>query len=162
MEIEVNSWDSVDEALRRMAEIDIEVSEIDGTQTIEINKIKESCKALAKDIKTERKELGKRVTAFCDANKAEFAKKRSKELNYGKIGYRLVRSVSIPRAKDKIESLITSLKAFGLSSCVLVEEKVDRDEIKNLDDGDIVKLGLTKIVKDSFRIEPKIEKVVGV
>jgi len=40
-----------------------------------------------------------------------------------------------------------------------VEEKIDREQVAALDDGTIAKLGLKKSVKDSFRIQPNLEKI---
>ncbi len=155
----INSWDDVDNALRRIAEIDIEKSQIDGDTTLKINKIREEAKAISQEIDNDKKQLEKAIELFCEANKAEFASRRSRVLNFGTIGYRLVKSVSIPRTRERVEALLRSLKAYGYQSCIVYEERPDRDEIAELDDSVLVKLGLRKTVRDSFRIQPNIEKI---
>ncbi|MGE4496322.1 MAG: host-nuclease inhibitor Gam family protein [Deferribacterales bacterium] len=155
----IQNWNDVDKALRLIGEKEIALANIDGDMTLKINAVKEDAKQAAETIAIEKKELEKAVEGFCEANKAEFALKRSKELTFGEIGYRLVKSVSIPRVKTKLESLIKSLKVFGLSDCITYTEAVDKDKLTELKDEDLVKLGLKRTVKDSFRIKTNIEKV---
>jgi len=156
---QINSWDDVDAALKRMGEIDIEMANVAGEATLKINDIKEAAKVKVAGAESERKHLEKLVTIFCEGNKDEFAKKRSKDLNFGTIGFRLVKNVSLPRDKAKIAELLKNLKAYGLNDCIEYEEKPDKDKIAELADESIVKLGLKRTVKDSFRIQPSIEKI---
>jgi len=159
MDKNLKSWDDVDEAVRRMGELDIALERIQGEATVRINEIKDEAKRKSAPLSKERKDLEKQVQAFCESSKSEFAKKRSKVLNFGTIGYRLVRSVPVPRDKDKVAALVKSLKAFGLTDCVKVEEKPDRDKIAEQDDATIAKLGLKRTVKDNFRVLPDVERI---
>ena len=155
----IANWNDVDKALRLIGEKEIALANIEGEMTLKINSVKEDAKQVAETIAAEKKELEKAIESFCEANKAEFAQKRSKELTFGEIGYRLVKSVSVPRVKAKLESLIKSLKAFGLSDCITYTEAVDKDKLTELKDEDLVKLGLKRTIKDSFRIKTNIEKI---
>lgn len=157
----IENWDDVDNAIKRLGEIDISTAKINGEATIKINEIKEAGKKEAEGLVNEFKFLNKAITLFCEGQKDEFAKKRTKEFNFGKVGFRTVKTVSIPRDKAKIASLMKSLKAFGLNECIAYEEKPDKEKINELADESIVKLGLKKVVKDSFRIQPNIEKIQG-
>jgi phage host-nuclease inhibitor protein Gam len=155
----VNSWDDVDNALKRLGEIEIQGAKISGDATLEINVIKEKAKKEAEGLESEKTHLEKLVTIYCESQKAEFAKKRSKEFNFGTVGFRTVKNVSLPRDKTKTAALLKSLKAFGLNDCIAYEEKADKEKINELADETIVKLGLKRTVKDSFRIIPAIEKI---
>lgn len=157
----MQNWDDVDEAVRRMGELDIALERIHGEATMRINEIKDEAKRKSAPLSDERKKLEKAVQEFCETNKSEFAKKRSKILNFGTIGYRLVRSVAMPRDKDKVAALLRSLKAFGLQECIKVEERPDRDAIAEQDDSTIAKLGLKRTVKDNFRVIPDVERIQG-
>ncbi|EDO8997527.1 host-nuclease inhibitor protein Gam, partial [Campylobacter coli] len=75
------------------------------------------------------------------------------------IGYRLSKSVSLPRVKEKFDNLIKALKSYGLNDCITYKEELNKDAIVELDDTTLVKLGLKRVVKDNFRIEPKIESL---
>lgn len=155
----INNWDEVDITLKRLCELEVSIANIEGDATIKMNEIKEQAKHKASSLQVEKDALEKQITIFCEDNKAEFANKRSKELNFGTVGYRISKSVSIPRDKNKIEALIKSLKAFGLKDCISYEEKPDKDKIVELDDTSFAKLGLKRTIKDSFRIQPNIEKI---
>lgn len=155
----INSWNDVDTAIKKIGELNIAITHIEGEATLKTNAIKEEAKAQAQPLNDELESLTKLVEAYCECNKAEFAKKRSKELVFGVVAYRLVTSVSIPRAAAKLEALIKSIKAFGLNCCLKTVEMVDKEALAELQDGDLVKLGLKRSVRDSFRIEPNIEKI---
>ena len=156
---EIKSWDDVDVALKELASLEVKRNEIEGELNEKINELKNGAKEQVAPILEQIKHLTKLVELFASSQKQEFAKKRTKELTFGKIGFRLVTSVSIPRDKAKIEALLKSLKAYGLSDCIKYEEKPDREKLKELDDTTLVKLGLEKKVKDNFRIEPYLEKI---
>lgn len=156
--MEINSFADVDMALKRVGELTVGIEKINGEVTLECNRIKEARKGEIDRLESEKKFVEQCITSFCGENKAEFAKVRHKEFTFGKIGYRLSKSVAIPRVKTKLEALLKSIKAFGLAeNCIAYEEKIKKDAIVELDDSDLVKLGLTRKVKDNFRIEPKIE-----
>ena len=155
------SWGEVDDALKELAELEIRKNEVEGELNEKINRAKKDAKEKIAPIIEQMKHITKMIELFAASKKAEFAKKRSKELTFGKIGFRLVTSVSIPRDKAKIEALLKSLKAYGLNDCIKYEEKPDKEKLKELDDATLVKLGLEKKVKDSFRIEPFLEKIKG-
>ena len=70
------------------------------------------------------------------------------------------KSVRVPSVKAKLESLLNSIKAFGLGKeCIIYEEKPNKEALAELKDEDLVKLGLKRVVKDNFRIVPKIESL---
>ena len=159
MNRQVENWEDADQALRRMGEIIIALEEVNGELTLKVNKLKENAKQGAAGLESERKYLEEQITHFCESQKAEFAKKRSRTLNFGLIGFRVTTSVSIPRDKSKLADLIAALKHLHLERCINMEEKVNRDQIGTLDESSIAKLGLKKTVKDSFRIQPNLEKI---
>ena len=146
-------------ALKELASLEVKRSELEGELNERINELKEKTKEQVAPILEQIKHLTKLVELFAASKKDEFAKRRTKELTFGKIGFRLVANVSIPRDKAKVEALLKSLKAYGLSDCIKYEEKPDKERLKELDDTTLVKLGLEKKVKDSFRVEPFLEKV---
>jgi len=159
MGMEIKNWEDVDLALKELASLEVKRSEIEGELNERINELKKDAKKRVAPILEQIKHITKLIELFAINKKSEFAKKRTKELTFGKIGFRLVTSVSIPRDKAKVEALLKGLKAYGLSDCIKYEEKPDKEKLKELDDTTLVKLGLEKKVKDSFRIEPYLEKI---
>ena len=153
------SWEEVDAAIRRMGEIDIACERINGEAVLKINDIKQEAKQRTAGLAAERRALEKAVETFCAARKSEFAKKRSKTLTFGAIGYRIVTKVPLPKDKGKVAALVSALKAFDLLDCIKIKEAPDRERIAELDEATIAKLGLSRTVKDSFRIVPDIEAI---
>ena len=158
--MQINSFSDVDVALKRLCELSVGIEKINGEVTLECNRVKEARKSEVERLESEKSFLEQQITLFCEDNKAEFAEKRSKEFTFGEIGYRLTKSVSLPRIKAKVESLLKAIKSYGLAKeCIIYEEKPNKDALAELKDEDLVKLGLTRTVKDSFRIVPKIESL---
>lgn len=157
--MEINNYENVNAALKRIAELSVGIEKINGEVTLECNRIKESRSSEIDKLSNEKKYLEQCITSFCGENKADFAEKRSKDFTFGTIGYRLVKSVSLPRVREKIDKLLLALKSYGCNDCIKYEESIDKDAVCELEDSTLVKLGLKRVVKDNFRIVPKIESL---
>lgn len=157
--MEIKSYEDVNLTLKRLAELSVALEKINGEVTLECNRIKESRASEVERINNEKKYLEQCITNFCEDNKGDFAEKRSKEFTFGTIGYKLTKSVTLPRIKEKVEKLLVALKSYGCTKCIKYEETIDKDEIVELDDSTLVKLGLKRTIKDNFRIVPKIESL---
>lgn len=155
----LKDFNEVDNSLRKLCEIECAMGNINNDINVEINKIKERYVERLNELENERAFLTQQVSDFAENNKHEFSEKRSRELVFGTIGFRLSSSVSVPRAKAKIESLIKSIKAYGFKDCIKYEEKVDKDALNELNDSELVKLGLTRKTTDNFRIDLNLEKI---
>ena len=153
--LECESWDHVDSSLRRMGEIDIAVEKIQGDMTLKINEIKASAETRAEGLKKERKDHEEAITNFCEKHKDEFMKKRSRELTFGVIAYKVTTKIVI-RAK---KACVAAMEALGLSQYLRVEKEPDKELMLNLDEQTLAKIGATKKTEDKLRIEPAIEKI---
>lgn len=151
----ISDWDQVDAALRRMGEIDIAVEKIQGDMTLKINEIKAQAETKAEGLKKERKDHEDAITAFCEIHKDEFAKKRSRELTFGVIAYKVVTKIVIRSKK----ACVAAMEALGLSQYLRIEKEPDKELMLNLDDQTLAKVGATKKTEDKLRIEPAIEKI---
>lgn len=158
--MQINSFNDIDLALKRVCELSVGIEKINGEVTLECNSIKEARKSEVERLENEKKFIEQQITLFCEDNKHEFAEKRSKEFTFGEIGYRISKSVNLPRVKTKLEALLNAIKAFGLAKeCITYEEKPNKEALAELNDSDLVKLGLKRTIKDNFRIVPKIESL---
>lgn len=157
--MEIKNYEDVNVALKRIAELSVGIERINGEVTLECNKIKEQRSGEIEKLSNEKKYLEGCIGSFCEENKADFAERRSKDFTFGTIGYRLVKSVSLPRVREKIDKLLLSLKSYGCNDCIKYEESIDKDAVCELDDSTLVKLGLKRVIKDNFRIVPKIESL---
>jgi len=148
-------WQDVDNALRRMGEIDIRLSELEGAMTLKINDVRQDFETRAEGLKAERKKLEQAVTAFVEGRKDEFIKVRNRELTFGSIAYRLVTKVVI-RSKA---ACLAALKALNLHAYIRITEEPDKEALSGLDAGTLAKVGAQLKTEDKLRIEPKLEKI---
>ena len=156
----IENFNDVDNALKRLCEVSVGIEKINGEVTLACNAIKEERKSEIERLVSEKNYIEQQISLFCEENKAEFAQKRSKEFTFGEVGYRIVKNVSLPRVKTKIDALLNAIKAFGLAKeCITYTESPNKEALAELADADLAKLGLKRVVKDSFRIVPKIESL---
>ena len=153
------SVQDIDNKVRRLGELQVSIAQIEGDLTVQTNQLKQHSKTKAQPLLDEKKIIEQEVKLWAEHNKSLFAKKRSVELNFGKIAFRVSHSLSLPRAKDKLQSLINSIKSLGFSQCIVHEEKPSKDLLLELTDSDLVKLGLQRKTVDNLRIEPNLEKI---
>ena len=128
--MEIKTFTDVDSALKRICELEVALADINGEITLKCNEIKDSRKAQVEKLDNEKKYIESQITAFCEENKAEFAEKRSKEFTFGKIGYKLSKSVSLPRIKEKVEKLIKALKS--VKDNFRIETKIENLQSANV------------------------------
>ncbi|PAF51301.1 host-nuclease inhibitor Gam family protein [Helicobacter sp. 13S00477-4] len=157
--MEIRNYEDINNALKKICECEVGIANIEGEVTLKINEIKEGVREKILELENEKNFLEQEIENFCSANKADFAEKRSKDLVFGTIGYRVSKSVSLPRAKAKVEALIDAIKKFGFRDCLIYEEKPNKDVLCELDDSSLVKLGIKRVVKDNFKIVSKIENL---
>lgn len=148
-------WNDVDQGLRRMGEIDITLSRLEGEMTLKLNEIRADYDTKAEGLKAERKSIEEQITLFADARKEEFAKTRSKELTFGTVAYRIVHKVAV-RSKA---ATIAALEALGLDSYMRIIKEPDKEAMTGLDAGTLAKVGATLKTEDKIRIEPNLERI---
>ena len=155
----LTSWEGVDSAIREIGELQIQIDARQGVLTERTNELKAATKAEIAPLEAEKKLLTTLVEGYCHENKAEFAGKRSKELVFGNIGFRIVHKMPWPRTPKKLQDIVSGLKNFGLTKCIRREEVPDKEQVAELDNSTLAKLGLKKETRDSFRIEPNFERI---
>ncbi|MEM9423256.1 MAG: host-nuclease inhibitor Gam family protein [Spirochaetota bacterium] len=155
----LSDWEQVDSSIREIGELQIAIDGINGDLTERTNSLKARAKAEIAPHEARQKYLTALIEGYCHENKAAFAEKRSKELTFGSIGFRIVHKMSWPRAAKKLQDLVVGLKNFGLSDCIRHDEVADKSKVEELDGSTLAKLGLKKETIDSFRIEPNFERI---
>lgn len=147
------NWEEVNLAVRRMGEIDIQVSRLQGEMTLKVNEIKSKYDAKSQGLLAERKEIEKEITLFTDTCKDEFTKTRHKELTFGKIAYKVTSKILI-KSKD---ACLSALKALKMTDYIRIKEEPDKEAMVNLDQVTLAKVGASIKVEDKLRIEPNLE-----
>lgn len=154
----IESWDDVNKALKLKGECEISVDSIEAEMNLKINDAKQQAERLAKPLKEKIKQIDKEISYFAEENKAEI-EGRTKVMTFGKVGFRLSSSISVPT--KKIAKIVENLKKFGMENCISISETVNKDVLATYSDKDIVKVGATKKVEDKFWLEADKEKIRG-
>jgi phage host-nuclease inhibitor protein Gam len=152
-----NEWNDLDQGIRRMGEIDIKLTRLEGDLTLKLNEIREDYDAKAEGLRVERKNIEGQITVFADAHKNEFMKTRSKELTFGTIAYRIVHRVAI-RSKA---ATVAALEALGLDSYLRIIKEPDKDAMAGLEAGTLAKVGASLKTEDKIQIKPALDKIRG-
>lgn len=144
------SWDEINQELKRLAELYTQRQKIEGKMNTSINKIKEHAEGQTSEILTEIKKIEKNIELFALQHRDEFTKKRTKKLNFGTISFRMTKKIWCPE-KD---IAIKSLKALNLDEYIRINESLDKDALLNLDEITLGKAGITIKREDKVSIEP--------
>ncbi|MDR2024048.1 MAG: host-nuclease inhibitor Gam family protein [Hungatella sp.] len=160
----LKSWEDVDKALREIAEKEIALADIDGDMNKQINGIKTIAAQEAKPHQDRIDKLSKDIKEFVEEHKAELGNKKTMTLNFGQCGFRQSTTISLPKAKEKINEIIRKLKARKMGDCIVATEKVDKDMLRKYGEDTVNAIGATWKQKDVFWYEAakeKLEKLQG-
>lgn len=154
----LKNWEDVDAALKEIAEKEIRLDEIEGEMNKQINGVKIASALEAKPHQDRIDKLGKDIKEFVTEHKEEIEGK-TKQLNFGKTGFRLSTTLSLPAAKDKLEKIISKLRKRKMEDCIIVKESVNKEVLKKYDEEVIVEIGGTLKKTDTFWYETDREKI---
>lgn len=156
--MELKNWDDVNRALKLKGECELSLDTLEADMNLKINDIKQETERLSKPLKEKIKQLEDEIKDFTEENKSEIDG-RTKVLMFGKVGFRLNSSVSVPT--KKLCKIIENLRKFGIENCIKVTETVNKDILGTYSNADIAKVGAVKKVEDKFWCEADKEKIRG-
>jgi len=153
----LETWEDVDNAIRRIGEIGIEAGEIKGEADLRINDIRENAQLAIGTLQEEKQLIEGMVDEFCRARKDEFTGKRTKKLTFGQVRFKMGRRVETSNEALTVEAL----KTMKLMDFVKVkhEEKPDLTAMRKLDDLTLGKVGAQRVVEDHLLIKPDLTKI---
>lgn len=151
----LKSWDEVDTVLKQIVQAELDIETIEAEMNKEMADIKEDAENRAKPHREEIKKLETLVKEFVTTNKLELDGK-SKELDFGKTGFRFSTKLVLPKAIDKV---IEALKKHQMFDCIIIKENVNKDILKTYDEDIILRVGGSLKKEDTFWYETKREKL---
>ncbi|WP_018752649.1 host-nuclease inhibitor Gam family protein [Paenibacillus sanguinis] len=156
----LKSWDDVDLVMKEIGECQLAIERVEADMNEVISDVKLASEMEAKPHKERIKLLELQMKEFVDANRDDLGNRKTKEINFGKTGYRKSTKISLPRAAAKLAEVIRKLKEFGMTDCVVQPpEKIDKDNLKKYPENEILKVGATLTVDDTFWYEVDREKL---
>ena len=155
----LHSWEDVNDALRQIAEAQIALGEIQSDMQKQILGAQTVAEEQSKPLNDNVAKLEREIKSFVTDHRDEMGKTKSMVLTFGEVGFRLSTSVSLPRAKEKLEEIIRRLKSRQMTDCIVVEEKVSKEAVKKYGEDTVNAVGATWKQSDVFGYEVNIAKL---
>lgn len=155
----LHSWEDVNDALRQIAEAQIALGEIQSDMQKQILGAQKVAEEQSKPLNDNVAKLEREIKSFVTDHRDEMGKTKSVVLTFGEVGFRLSTSVSLPRAKEKLEEIIRRLKSRQMADCIVVEEKVSKEALKKYGEDTVNAVGATWKQSDVFGYEVNIAKL---
>ena len=155
----LHSWEDVNDALRQIAEAQIALGEIQSDMQKQILGAQKVAEEQSKPLNDNVAKLEREIKSFVTDHRDEMGKTKSMVLTFGEVGFRLSTSVSLPRAKEKLEELIRRLESRQMTDCIVVEEKVSKEALKKYGEDTVNAVGATWKQSDVFGYEVNIAKL---
>lgn len=155
----LHSWEDVNDALRQIAEAQIALGEIQSDMQKQILGVQKVAEEQSKPLNDNVAKLEREIKSFVTDHRDEMGKTKSMVLTFGEVGFRLSTSVSLPRAKEKLEEIICRLKSRQMTDCIVVEEKVSKEALKKYGEDTVNAVGATWKQSDVFGYEVNIAKL---
>lgn len=155
----LHSWEDVNDALRQIAEAQIALGEIQSDMQKQILGAQKVAEEQSKPLNDNVAKLEREIKSFVTDHRDEMSKTKSMVLTFGEVGFRLSTSVSLPRAKEKLEEIIRRLKSRQMTDCIVVEEKVSKEALKKYGEDTVNAVGATWKQSDVFGYEVNIAKL---
>ena len=149
----LHSWEDVNDALRQIAEAQIALGEIQSDMQKQILGAQKVAEEQSKPLNDNVAKLEREIKSFVTDHRDEMGKTKSVVLTFGEVGFRLSTSVSLPRAKEKLEEIIRRLKSRQMTDCIVVEEKVSKEALKKYGEDTVNAVGATWKQSDVFGYE---------
>lgn len=155
----LKSWEDVNDALRQIAEAQIALGDIESDMQKQIIGAQKVAEEQSKPIKDAQARLEREIKAFVTEHRDEMGKAKTMTLTFGEVGFRLSTSISLPRAKEKLEEIIRRLKSRQMHDCIVVKEKISKDALKKYGEDTVNAVGATWKQSDVFGYEVNIAKL---
>ena len=156
--ITIDSWEYVDGYVRNIGDLVMKITDAEHAAK---DKIDEARVELAGEVKPLAEKINRytrSIEAFAVTHKADFKNKRSRQLNFGVLGWRKSTSVSIK--KNTLELIKKVFSRAKAKACIRVKETVDKDALAKFTDEQLVEVGARRKEKDVFYVEPDLPEAV--
>ena len=158
----LKTWEEADAALREIAEAQISLKDIESDMQRQIIGIKKIAEQDSKSYNDRISKLEYDLKEFVRDHRDELGNAKTKILNFGEVGYRLSTSVTIPKAKEKIAEIIRKLKARSMTDCIVIDEKISKENLKKYGEDTVNAVGAIWKQADTFGYDVYMEKLENI
>lgn len=155
----LKSWEDVNDALRQIAEAQISLGEIQADMQRQVVGAQQVAETQSKPYRDSIARLEREIKDYVTEHRDEMGKSKSMSLTFGEVGFRLSTSISLPRAKEKLEEIIRKLKSRQMTDCIVVEEKISKEALRKYGEDTVNAVGATWRQKDEFGYDVNLAKL---
>lgn len=156
-ELKEKGWETVAGALKDLAQTKAKMQAIEAGYEVKINALKEESEKETRHMKADIAKLEKDIETYCGLRKKEFDEVRTREFEFGSVGYRKTPpSIALLPKWTWKKALEKALELQGkFRKAMRVKTEFDKDELKSFDLSDLKKIGLTVDDEDAFQLDVK-------
>ena len=155
----LKSWEDVNDALRKIAENQLALNDIESDMQKQVIGAQKIAEEQSQPYKDSISRLERDIKAFVTDHRAEMSGGKTMALTFGEVGFRLSTSISLPRAKEKLDEIIRRLKARQMLDCIVTEEKVSKEALRKYGADTVEAVGAQWKQKDVFGYDLNIAKL---
>ncbi|GMV72949.1 MAG: hypothetical protein AMXMBFR77_27860 [Phycisphaerales bacterium] len=158
MALKLRTYKDVDKALERLLAIDRQVELAAGDLDEAVAELRKAAQEDTEAVRAERAALATAIFGFLAVNKADFTEKRSRSLEWGRVGLRRSESMQFLAGMTE-EDVVRLCKEHGAAELIREQhtESIDRKAAAAVEDGALEVLGLQRVVED----RPYFESTAG-
>lgn len=152
---------AANKALAEIAELRRSVKAREGAMNDEIDRLKAETEAAVAPLQAKMASLENGLLAFAEFNKDElFVDKRSKDLDFGSLGYRRSKEIK-PKPKHTLAMVLGKIKELGFVEAIRTKESVNKDELSQWSDERLALVDARRVEKDTFWYEVAEQEIKG-
>lgn len=152
----IQNWEEADLVMKELTELELQQEIYESEMNQKISDIKLEYSDQAEPDQKRMKELAKDLKKFVKNHRADI-KGKSRQLNFGKVGFRKSTRITIPKKVKK--KLVSLLERRGMDNCIKIKKTVNRDVLKTQPEHIIQSLGCILKEVDAFFYETDREKI---
>ncbi len=154
----IKNLEDANNAMAQIAAIKRELTGIENKMNEDIDRIKAEADIAAAPLNVRLSSIENGLLAFAEFSKEDlFSEKRSKELDFGSIGYRRSRELK-PKPKTTWKMVLGRIKELKFPA-IRTKESVDKDELSKWPDERLDLVGARRVKKDTFWYEIDEKKI---
>lgn len=157
----IGSLEDADKALAEIAEIDRIIEAANSRMNEDIDSLKKETQEIIAPHVERKDALGAGLYNFAELHKIDlFAKKKSRELDFGTIGYRKTSALELmKKISTSWKVVLERIKENKLLEAIRIKEEVDKETMSKWPSERLELVGVKREEKDEFYYETKQEAV---
>ncbi len=149
------SWKEVDEALGRIRENTITIRRAESAMNNQITMVKGAFSEKVEPLQAENAELEKEIEAYTKAHISEFTDRKTKEMTYGKVGFRKVSEI----VTRNVKAIMEACKQHDMFDCIKVSEKLDKEALEKYSDKALETVGAHRKEAEKYFYDIDLEEL---